>query len=445
MDKESKVYFTKDFIIKVGFIILNCLLTIAHQIIYRYEPSSDSLRYIELANQYSEFNFFDPVTNCYGHSIYALFLLVFGKIFSFNQFVIGIVQSIIFSIFTLGLVSELEKIHHKKLYSILLLVPFIPQIYFYNGYILTESLSFSLIIFAFYLALKIYRSHARHYVIGLAFVISINILNRIETAVIIFPLMFLIYPVIKTRLAYYTIMIFGIVFLSLQWNGYRNCKIYGIYKLSAFNGGEVIYGGNNQNLDGSHHPFSTSPFKELFIPADKWSVMDEISSQPVQVSFPQHDSLFLSMAIDAWKNDPFEQLTVIPDKLAKNWLLPGMFDIYTSDTTKTRGLQIRKILSKEYFNNTWYAPYKHLFYILIHWAILLCIVIGIIQQNKNNRFQASVSFLLILWLLFAIPFCGLPRWHVAVLPLLIITFMPTFIINKLNRVIQKEPNQKTKS
>lgn len=425
--------------IKIGFVVLNCLLTIFHQFIYNYEPTSDSLRYLSLAKQYSELNFFDPSANCYGHSLYSFFLFVIGFIFSYHHFVVGLFQTILFSIVTLLLVSEIEKSYKKKMTIALFSVAFIPDIYFFNGIILTESLSFSFILFSFYCALKIYNKDeiSLKAIIILSVSVSITILNRIETAVIIFPILFLIYPVLRQKIATYIFLFVGIIFISLQWNGYRNYKIYGIYKLSAFNGGEVIYGGNNKSLDGSHHAFWTSPFKELFIPNDKIETLDKISSLPPQIAFPKRDSLFMQLAIEAWKQNPLQQIKVIPNKLAKNWLLPGIFDIYTGDTSKTQGLQLKKILSKEYFNNKWYAPYKHLFYILIHWTILIIIIVGIIQRNKVNRFQKSVLILLSLWLLFAIPFCGLPRWHIGILPLLFLSFIPCSLITKTNTLIEK--------
>jgi len=194
----------------------------------------------------------------------------------------------------------------------------------------------------------------------------------------------------------------------------------------------VIYGGNNDNLDGSHHLFWEH--RELFIPKNKIDDLNKILSEPECFACPGRDSLFFQLALVVWKENPVQQIKVIPDKLAKNWLLPGTFDIYTGDTTKTKGLQFDKLLSKKYFNNAWYAPYKHFFYILIHWALLVMLMAGLFRIDKKNRFQISVLILFSFYLLFAIPFCGLPRWHVAIFPLLIIAFTPMTMISRLDKI-----------
>ncbi|HTB32612.1 MAG TPA: hypothetical protein VK808_11330, partial [Bacteroidia bacterium] len=215
----------------------------------------------------------------------------------------------------------------------------------------------------------------------------------------------------------------------------KSYKTFHIFRVTAFNAGEALYGGNNENLDGSPHVFEMH--KNIFIPKDKMEAYNNILALPAVYSIPKRDSFYHELAIEAWKTDPVQQIGVIPEKLAKNWLLPGMFDIYTNDTTKTRGLQLSKLLSIKYFNNVWYAPYKHLLYMVIHWALLLLVVWGILRLKKQNRFQLAVFILLLFYLLYTIPFCGLPRFHVALFPLLIIAFTPLPVILKINKILSR--------
>jgi len=422
---------------RIIFIIINCLLTFFHQVIYHYLPGSDSILFLDLSKQYSQLNFFDCETNYRGHQLYALFLTIVGNIFSYHHYFIGLFQTIIYSIAALLLTSALEKQLNRNLTGLLLVLILVPEIYFFNGFILTESLAFTLIILCFYQALRIYNnSHATvTNMLLLSFTLAVTLMNRLESFVIIFPLLYLIYPAVRGRARNRLIIFFSIPLMLFQLNGYRNYKTFNVYRMSAFNGGEAIFGGNSANLDGSHHAFWD--YKEIFIPRDRIEELNKILSEPDCISCPKRDAFFLRLAAEAWQKDPLQQMAVIPEKLAKNWLLPGTFDVYTADTTKTRGLQLKKILSKEYFNNAWYAPYKHLFYMLIHWTLLAVLITGMFRFDRQNRFQKSVLLLFVSYLFLAIPFCGLPRWHVAVFPLLIITFTPVALINRLNNMLNR--------
>jgi hypothetical protein len=422
--------------VKLILVLLNVALTLLTQKIYDYTPGGDSIRYYELAKQYSQLNFYDPLTNCVARPFYPVFLAIIGNLITYNYYFIAIMQSLIFCFASFLFVTELEKFLQRKLTGVLILLFLIPEIHYFNGFIITESLGYSLILLAFYYTLKIYNSGittSRLFI--LSFIIALSVLNRSESIVIFLPIFYFIYPKIKTRLVSSILICISLPILLLQLNGIKNYKIYGIYQLSAFNGGETIFAGNSENLDGSHHDFQNH--KEVFIPKDRIDDLDSILAQPQCFSCPQQDTFFFHLAVEAWKKDPVKQLGVIPEKMAKNWLLPGNFDIYTNDTTKARGLQLKKILSKEYFNNAWYAPYKHLFYMMIHWSLLALVCIGLFQMKRQNRLQVAVLMLFIMYLLFAIPFSGLPRWHVTIFPLLIITFIPSFVVEKLNRILDK--------
>lgn len=261
------------------FILLNCFLTFFYQFYFHYQPSADSARYLLLAKQYTEFNFFDPVTNCYGHPFYAFFLSLVGTVISYHTSIIGLIQSLIFCISAILLIKEVEKLIRKNLTGLILLLFLVPEIHFHNGYVTTESISYSLILLCFYSALRIFNSYFTiSKLFLLSFILSIAVLNRLECAVIIFPIIYLIYPRIKTKIVTSLLIIVSFSFVFLQINAYRNYKTFKTYKLSAFNGGEVIYGGNNDNLDGSHHPFWE--YKTRFLPKEKIDGLNKIQLEP---------------------------------------------------------------------------------------------------------------------------------------------------------------------
>jgi hypothetical protein len=406
--------------------LLECGLTLLTHLIYNETPGSDSERYISLARQYAHLQFTDPYNNCYGHPLYSSFLLIFTHLLSYNTAVIGLVQALLFSISSVLLVSELEKRNSRSLLGTLFFLFLVPEIHFFNGYVLTESLAMSTIIFIFYLSLLILRkglNNAR--LIALSACIGLNVLNRMECTVILIPVFYLLYPLIKTNFLKNSVILLLFTVLAMQVNALRNYSAFSLYYPGSFNGGEVMYGGNNPRGDGSHHDFWKTP--SLYFSGQNLSQINRILKKPECESCPQRHVLLTQLAFESWKNDPAGQLSVVPLKLAKNWLLPGMFDIYTGDISGTKGLQLSNLLKKENFNNAWYAPFKHLFYMIIHAIILVLIIVGIIKRNKNDRFQNAVLILLIVYLLFAIPFCALPRWHVCILPILLITFFPPAI------------------
>jgi hypothetical protein len=238
-------------------ILLSCSLTIFNQVVYRYIPASDSIRYLNLAKEYNNLTFFDPISNCYGHQFYALFLSIVGGLISYNQYVVGITQTLIFCLSVIFLIKELEVYYKgKSLLSLSIIVFIIPEMQIYNGYLLTESLAFSLLILVFGMALRIYNRKASFLnILFISLIIGCTILNRVECAVCILPIVYFLFPRIKQRLILQLLTLLSIPIFMFVLNMTLNCRIYNVTKITSFNGGEVIYGGNNENLDGSHHAF----------------------------------------------------------------------------------------------------------------------------------------------------------------------------------------------
>lgn len=417
-------------------ILLSCCLTLINQIIFHYVATSDSIRFLGLARQYTEFRFFDPSINAAGHRFYSLFLAIIGSLVSYHPYFIGFVQTIIFCLSAIFLIRELELHYKRNLYGLAVLLFLVPEIHIFNGMVFTESLSFSIMLLAFGMAVRINNQKASLFnLFMVSLFVGISVINRIECAFCVFPIFYFIYPKIKDQLLLSAGTIMSLPIIILLINGEMNYKTFNIFKLTSFHGGVVLFSGNNDNLDGSHHSFEK--YMDVYIPKQKIADLNAILALPPSQLYPKRDSFYSSMAFDAWKKSPINQLGVIPQKLAKNWLLPGFFDIYTSDTTLTRGLQLNKILSPTYFKNAWYAPYKHFLYLLIHWTLLLIILLGIFRMNRKDRFQIAVLSLLAFYFMFTIPFCGLPRWHVTIFPLLLIAFIPYVWVEKVNVFISK--------
>lgn len=429
-------------------ILISCALTIITQLVYHAtSDTGDSASYIFLAKQYSQFNFFTPsYQNAQSgiHLTFLLFLTIFGSIFAYNPIIIGVIQTILFCLSAFFLIKKLEAYLQRDLYVIAILIVLVPEFNVYNGYILSESISYSLLMLAFAIALNIYmHGVSLRNMLFLSFLVGLTVMSRTESVTCIIALIYLLFPKIKKRFLAYTSLLISFPFLIFMLFGFKNYETFHKFKITSYEGGEGLYGGSSENLDGSHHVFYLH--KNIFIPKNKIDAIDKIMKMPVEYSVPEQDSFYTRLSIEAWKKDPIQQIGVIPDKLAKNWLLPGFFDIYTNDTTKQRGLQIGKLLSKKYFNNVWYAPYKHLYYMIIHWILLGIIAWGILSIKKQNRFQLAVLMLLLFYFSYAIPLCALPRFHVVLFPLLIITFFPESLVTKINQLTDRFTGKNTTS
>ncbi|HUM46934.1 MAG TPA: hypothetical protein PLD84_08400, partial [Chitinophagales bacterium] len=199
-------------------ILLSCSLTFINQIIYHYVPASDSIRYLNLAREYNDFIFFDPIANCYGHQFYSLFLAIAGGLISYNQYVVGLLQTLIFCLSVLFLVRELELYYNgRNLFGLTIILFLVPEIQLYNGYLLTESLAFSLLIIAFAMALRIHNSKASFLnLLLLSLAIGATLLNRIECGICLLPIIYFLFPKIKEKLVFHLFALLSIpVFMLL--------------------------------------------------------------------------------------------------------------------------------------------------------------------------------------------------------------------------------------
>jgi hypothetical protein len=388
---------------------------------------------MRLADLYKEGILFDPKGNYYGHQLYAVFLLITVGFIKYNYWVVAIIQALIYSFAALFLVRQMETYYKRDFTGLLLFLFIVPDIQHYVGSVLTESMAMTFVLLSYGMALKIFNSGVT--VRRLLFISSIAacaVLTRTECTIVLLPLFYLMYPKIKEKLLVNVSTVMILPVCGLMVTGFLNYKTFGQFRLTSLHGGEVLFGGNNQNLDGSFHVFPDH--RQTFIPAEHLAEYDSILALPLVNSYPARNAFYSRLVKEAWEKSPGDQLSVIPEKFAKNWLVPASFDMYTSDTTKTRGMQLGKLFQKKYFNNAWYAPYKHLFYLAIYWFTLIVILTGAARIKRSDRFAVSILLFWIVFIFFTLPFCGLPRWHMPVYPLLILTFTPYLFVERINKM-----------
>ena len=103
--------------------------------------------------------------------------------------------------------------------------------------------------------------------------VGISVINRIECAFCVFPIFYFIYPKIKDQLLLSAGTIMSLPIIILLINGEMNYKTFNIFKLTSFHGGVVLFSGNNDNLDGSHHSFEK--YMDVYIPKQKIADLNE--------------------------------------------------------------------------------------------------------------------------------------------------------------------------
>jgi hypothetical protein len=110
--------------------------------------------------------------------------------------------------------------------------------------------------------------------------------------------------------------------------------------------------------------------------------------------------------------------------------MPASFDVYTGDISPTSSLKLKFLFDSSNFKGSKIAPYKHAFFLLVHYAYLFIIIFGIFRHRKKfNSLQVYSLLVFTIFIMYTIPFCGLPRWHVIPMTLLIATFSVEYTLN----------------
>jgi hypothetical protein len=212
------------------------------------------------------------------------------------------------------------------------------------------------------------------------------------------------------------ITLVAVLLSALTMNAWRNAAIYGRPNPFSFGSGTVIYGGNNLNGDGSWHMPSITPG---YIPQQAQMTYDRITSLDAASRCLEQDHFFKELAIEAWRQDPLQQLGTIPLKFLKLWLLPADLDIYTQNKRLVHGLQLGALFSTD----QWPLPgiIRHAVELIIHWSVLACLILGLAIRVRHRALNGSelliIAVAMMLSLLYAVPFYGLGRFHVPALML----------------------------
>ncbi len=393
---------------------IHIFLVITIMIIFNYQQVSDSPRYIAVADEFASFNFTAQM-NCHTAPGYPLFLAIIKLLTWHNKFLIALVQSILFILSLKYFLNGIQFKYEIPNFGISLLSVFVllnPEILHLNGTSLTESLAASLILFICGSLVNNLKYKIDKYIF--VFCTAYLVITKMEYILILPVLLFFLFLTKERKMILLTLsVIFGLMTL----NGLKNYNIYNVFNMTSFGSGTVIYGGNNLNLNGSWHIQRNT---KNYIPKSYESTFDSLSKLDPSCACIKIDSLYKRMAIDAWKDNYFNQLKVIPIKFGKQWLLPGSIDFYTGQTEIHTGLQLDKLFSDKFW--PWYAKYKHGAYLFIYWISLMFSLIGIRVKLSKYKFDnidfLIISILLINTLMYSIPFYGLGRFHWPVISIL---------------------------
>lgn len=396
--------------------LLHIILVLSDIFIYDYRQLGDSPRYINAANEFLSFNL-SPSVHCNTAPGYPLFLAFTKVVTHHNKYLIALLQSVLFcfavyfflkSIFKSGYISEF--VFNVSYFLILTS----PEVFQLNGWTLAESLCVSLLLF---MCGCLFNGSKKYTVFLFAFSSVMLVLAKFEYIVVLLPVfIFLLWK----RNFKAVVLSIAALSVALALNGYKNFNVYGKFNVTSFGSGSVLYGGNNNNGDGSWHIYRVT---KNYVPQSQMAELKKISSLPDSCVCVKEDSLFKSLALQSWKYNAGQQVKTIPVKLAKLWLMPASFDFYTGQLEIKKGLQIKYLFSDTIW--PWYGKYKHGFYLIIYWLYLACIIAGFILVTWNgfNRYDFLViSLVVTVSFVYGILFYGLGRFHVPAFAFMVVYF-----------------------
>ncbi len=395
---------------------IHIVLVIAFMIVYDYQQVSDSIRYLAVSDEFASFKFcFSPRVNCNTAPGYPLFLALIKPLTWQNMYLIAMFQSILFILSFRYFLNAMQSKYQISKIAILVLSLFVllnPEIIHLNGPTLTESLAASLILLICGSLVNQLKNKYDKPILVIC--IALLVLTKMEY-VLILPFLILYLYFMKERKI--ILLTLSVLLVLLTLNGFKNQKTYGVFKMTSFGSGTVIYGGNNLNLDGSWHIYAN----KNYVPKVYEIELDSILKLNASCACVKQDSLYKIMAIEAWKKSYSNQLKVIPIKFAKLWLLPGSMDFYSTQTEIYSGLQLHKLYNDKRW--PWYWKWKFASYLFIYWNSLIISIIGLWFKIKKYKFD-NIDFLFISFLcantfMYCIPFYGVGRFH---LPIICILF-----------------------
>ena len=316
-----------------------------------------------------------------------------------------------------------------------LLVLFSPEIFQTNQGTATEPLCGSLI----YIITGCLINGFKKNIIKVLF-ISATCLLTLTNFEYILILPIIIFSLLRCK--QFKLILFTTLFLAFVFalNGMHNYITYDRFNPLDFNSGNNIYAGNNLNGDGTWH---NEWKKSNYLPANKKEEFMSTYGLDPKCCCIKQDSFFKKLAVEAWKDNWRFQLTIIPTKFLKLWVIPASMDFYCAQTKFEKGLQLKSLFSSKLW--PWYGKYKHGVFLLVYWSYLLIIISGFYFKIKEYRFTYNelfiISLFLIISFIYSVPFSGIGRFHVPIFGLLVL--YSAFTIRQLDNYFFNSRNFNT--
>lgn len=400
-----------------AFALIHIILVFLKSHIIGYQLSYDAVKYLHVANEFLGRATLDYQYNCNTSPGYPLFLASIIMIFPDSVTAIATVQVLIFTGSLYFLMSTLVRRKYFTSTQALIACAFIMlalDFITYNGYVLTESLTASLLMMITGLLLQDRHKNINLFILSAVPVVLIAV--RTEY-IVLFPA-FLLAVYLNGRNWKRIALPVSLLVVLCVGNGLRNQKIYDRFSFFGFGGSQVTYGGNNMNGDGSWHYYKTTPG---YLPDHAVKEMSKIDLLDECLACPGRDSLFKVLVKEAVVQNGFSHFQTVPLKLAKMWTLPGEIDPYTSDTTFSKS-----VIPDNYFRSSESIISNIISnkYIVYYWLTLGISLIGLmvcmISRKLHYFDKLALVVLITVSLAYSVLFYGLPRFHIPLLPFILI-------------------------
>jgi hypothetical protein len=409
-------------------VTLFALLSLLHDVVYSYRPAHDALVYLARAREFASGSFLRPESNWNLAPGYSLFLAPFFLSGLHTPWpVLVAAQAAVLGTSLLFLLRALERagvLTHSGVQVVIFVAALDPELWSLAGELYSEVLAAALLAISLALALRTGLSR-RTEALLLGGACAALVVTRFEYVVLLPGLLLLV--LVGRRAALLRAVALTVApAVVLGANAYRNAVMFGVATPFSFGGGTVLYAGvnaagtaswhSNQCAPDTYRRYVPAPFQASFAA----SCLDVTEGR--QSSHVRMDSLYRAMARYQWGHHTWEALSYIPDRLAKLWLVPGAFDIYTGDAEFHVGLRLGGYFDRRLW--PWYGPIKHAAYFAVYWVTLALIVGGGVTLLRRKVpgslvwLQLSGGTVLLLSAAYGVAFYGLPRFHFPALVIL---------------------------
>jgi hypothetical protein len=391
---------------------------LSNGLLHNSPSSGDPAIFLLRAEQFAHGNFSDPATNWNFAPGYSVFLLLSGVWNGFCLPLLIAAQCLVYAVAVFAFIRSQNLPQRSALIGLAALL-FFPEILNTNGTIGPECLAASLLLFAFA------ELCASRNLLRLSTLLGLLCITRFEYALVLPVVVAMIYEKRAAAFLKKTALLFVFPVLFFALNGLRNYAIFGQFNPTSYGSGVVLYAGVNFTGDAAWHSISTRGY----VPDEYAGALKGVLAQNDTIKrVKQTDSLFKHMSVEQWKSGTQMHAANIPVKLGRLWLVPGVFDLYTADTTFQKGVRIA-----DHFSGVTKTNIKHGFYFALNWLALILAMLGMRKAPKRLR-AFSLGAILVMSLAYAGIFYGLPRFHEPMMPLVLM--LAVFSLTRPNTLEQ---------